>query len=294
MSDKRAGDDFNDRRIWGPEPRYPRVRAYPEEPNAGSTIESGPRLIILAGPCSIESVEHAERSAQAVAAAGRAITSNPLELWLRGGVYRAGTYPPKKDFGLQRLLLRGMSAAARRHKMGNVVEVLDVRQVDEIEPHAAAFQVGARHMQDYALLRELAQSTKTVFLKRAPGATLDEFMGAAEYLAAGRCRPVLIERGSSTHMNHVRWDLSVSLIAAVKRLTGIPILVDASHGTGRRDLVAPMIMAGLAAGADGFLVEVHANPDKSLSDADQAFPESDLKTLFYKAGKLAYFRPNCL
>ena len=189
----------------------------------------------------------------------------------RGGVFRAGTYP-REDFGLKRSLMELWAKTARKHGLKTILEVLDVRQVWDMEPYADAFQVGARHMQDYALLKELASSQRVVTLKRNMGATLDEFLGAAEYLARGKCQPVLIERGGSTNLNHVRWDLSISLIAAVKQITEIPILVDASHGTGRRDLVEPMTLAGIAAGADGFLVEVHPDPEKSLSDADQALP----------------------
>lgn len=163
------------------------------------------------------------------------------------------------------------------------MECLDVRQVDFVARWADAIQVGARHMQDYALLKEVSAIDIPVFLKRNPGSTLDEFLGACEYLAKGKCWPVLIERGGSTHMNHVRWDLSISLIAAVKMMTGIPIIVDASHGTGRRDLVRPMTLAGIAAGADGFLVEVHPDPEKSLSDADQAYPLGRLQDLIIAA-----------
>jgi 3-deoxy-7-phosphoheptulonate synthase len=139
-------------------------------------------------------------------------------------------------------------------------------------------------MQNYTLLRTLGRAKRPVFLKRHHGATLDEFLGAAEHLlTAGLCDPILVERGGVSHLNHVRWDLSISLIAAVKRITAMPIIVDASHGTGRRDLVAPMTLAGMAAGADGFLVEVHPDPDNSLSDADQAYPLNQFGHLWARA-----------
>lgn len=242
---------FDIKRVWGPEPLYPNVLA----------AKGSGEFTIIAGPCSIESPEQVEEIASVLT---RARVS-----FMRGGVFRAGTYP-RKDFGLQVELLRDFRTIANKYGLKTIIEVLDVRDIASIEPYADAFQVGARHMQDYALLKELGRTTKTVTLKRNMGSTMDEFLGAAEYLCKGSCKPILIERGSSSHMNHVRWDLSISLIAAVKRMTGLPIIVDASHGTGRRDLVEPMTLAGVAAGADGFLVEVHPDPAKSLSDADQA------------------------
>lgn len=259
--------DFSAKRTWGPTPLYPDVLKFKAPVRQG--------LICLAGPCSVECPEQMEQVIPVLKACG--VT------YARGGVYRAGTYPGK-TFGLQWDLMREWSRRCREAGLKVVMEVLDLRLAEKMDQYCDAFQVGARHMQDYALLKELSKSQKDVALKRAPGATLDEFLGAAEYLTRGPCRPILIERGSATHMNHVRWDLSISLIAAVKRLTGIPILVDASHGTGRRDLVFPMTMAGVAAGADGFLVEVHPDPEKSLSDADQAYPLAAFPDLLWRAG----------
>lgn len=207
---------------------------------------------------------------------------------MRGGVFRAGTYPPK-EFGLQWQLLHDFSEIARRRGLKVLVEPMDIRLLDAVDPFVDGFQVGARQMQNYALLEALSGTDKLVTLKRNMGATLDEFLGAAEYLLGhSRYTPKvhLVERGSSSFMNHVRWDLSVSTIAAVKTLTGLPVLVDASHGTGRRDLVEPLTLAGVAAGADGFIVEVHPEPEKSLSDADQAFPLQDLPALLRKARRV--------
>lgn len=253
---KRDGtDEFYNQRSWGPAPHYPTVQSIP--------IAKQDALLAIAGPCSIED----ERTTRIIA---RTISQMGGE-YMRGGVFRAGTYPPK-DFGLVRDKWVMFSDVARGHGLKTVVEVLDVSQLGWFEG-AGMIQVGARHMQDYALLNELGKWDKPVLLKRNMGATLDEFLGAAEYLVKDGKRDVwLVERGSSTHMRHVRWDLSCSVIAAVKRITGLPILVDASHGTGRRDLVLSMTLAGLAAGADGYIVEVHPNPYKSLSDAEQAFP----------------------
>lgn len=258
-------NEFTNRREWGPKANYPNVLAYPKQKDD---------LILIAGPCSIESIEQIETVVKALV---------PLKpTFMRGGVYRAGTFPGK-NFGLQRELLFDWAREARRNGLETIVEVLDIRELDIIDRAADAFQVGARHMQDYALLKELSKSNKTVTLKRHPGSTLDEFLGACEYLAGGNCKPILIERGSSSLMRHVRWELSVSLIAAVKEMCNVPILVDSSHGSGRRDLVGPLCYAGLAAGADGMLVEVHPEPCKSLSDSDQAFPLDRLGELVTKA-----------
>ena len=250
------------RRTWGPIPNYPLVKER-------STITPG-GFFDIAGPCSIESDEQANQIAAEIKKHGIK--------WMRGGIYRAGTYPGR-NFGLPLELLKEWWGVEKGDGLKSVVEVLDVREISIIDQYADAFQVGARHMQDYALLKELSRTSKPVTIKRSPGSTLDEFLGAVEYLCGGSCYPIMIERGGSTHHTHVRWDLSISIIAAVKKITGIPILVDASHGTGRRDLVLPMTLAGIAAGADGFLVETHPDPDGSLSDADQAYPLSEFGKL---------------
>ena len=268
-----AGDmtaiDFNARRSWGPTPNYPLAK------ERSAVIPAW--FFDIAGPCSIESAEQTNQIASEIKKHGIK--------WMRGGVYRAGTYPGR-SFGLQLGLLKEWSAVAKGHGLRIVVEVLDVRELSVIDQYADAFQVGARHMQDYALLKELSRTTKPVTIKRSPGSTLDEFLGAVEYLCCGLCYPIMIERGGSTHHTHVRWDLSISLIAAIKKITGIPILVDASHGTGRRDLVLPMTLAGIAAGAAGFLVETNPDPDHSLSDADQAYPLSEFGKLVESVGAI--------
>lgn len=250
--------------LW-PTPNYPRVETYPKQKDS---------FIVLAGPCSIESPEQVEEIAAE-------ISQYPIT-FMRGGVYRAGTYP-REEFGLQRDLLFDWKEIAKKHKLDIVVEVLDIRLLDVIDRAADAFQIGARHMQDYALLKEISKTPKTVFLKRNMGAKLDEFLGACEYLLQGSCKPVLIERGSSSYHDHVRWELSVSTIAAIKNKCHVPIIVDASHGSGRRSLVLPLTLSGIAAGADGFLVETHPTPDLSLSDANQAYPLEDFGHIFDKA-----------
>lgn len=259
-------NEFAFRRVWGPTPKYPLVQSY---------VPLKKEFIAIAGPCSVENEEQIKQVAEAVAKSGAT--------HLRGGIFRAGTYPGK-NFGLvEEKLLKAFQSAAHDNGLKNIIEVLDYSfgPLGVVEQYADCFQVGARSMQNYSLLRRLGRYNKQVFLKRHPGCTLDEWLGSAEHLLVeGNCHPVLIERGSSTHANHVRWDLSISMIPAIQKITQIPIVVDASHGTGRRDLVGPMTLAGVAAGANGVLVEVHPEPEKSLSDADQAInPESFSKLM---------------
>lgn len=249
-------NEFSFKRTWGPKINYPMVLEYqpPERP-----------FIKIAGPCSVESREHIRTMAKIVSECGAT--------HLRGGLFRAGTYPGSNFGWVDKKLIEASYEAAEWHGLQNIVEILDYgdrQSFNHVIQHAHCLQVGARQMQNYTLLTELAMTGKTIFLKRNPGSTMDEWLGSAEYIIKNGGHPVLIERGSSTHMNHVRWDLSISIIPAVKTVTRVPIVVDASHGTGRRDLVRWMTMAGVAAGADGCLVEVHSDPENSLSDADQA------------------------
>lgn len=245
------------KRTFGPEPHYPEVLEY----------RTLPHLTIIAGPCSIESYEQIQKSAEAVADICRAVPH--AEVYMRGGVFRAGTYPPP-SFGMGWALLKTWKGIARENGLAINVEVLDLRDFERIAEYADAIQVGARQSQGYALLKEVRRFKGPVFLKNGTGMKIDEILGACEYLMDGNCRPHLIIRGSSTFHNHVRWDLSVSLIPAIKALTKVPVIVDPSHGTGRRDLVTPVGRAGMAAGADGILVEMHPKPDESVSDAEQA------------------------
>lgn len=263
-------EGFQRKRTWGPKPKYPRVLAHPRAESGG--------LMVIAGPCSIESPERTAQIADFLAAQG-------VE-WMRGGVFRCGTYPPQTVYGMRWDLLAEFSKVARAWGLKVLVEPVDMRLLDNVDPYVDGFQVGARQMQNYPLLEALSHTPKVVTLKRNMGAKLDEWLGAAEYLLSGSQaspRVHLVERGISTFNDHVRWTLDVSAIAAVKKLSGLPVLVDASHGTGRRDLVEPLTLAGIAAGADGFMIEVHPDPEQSRSDADQAFPMEDFPSLFKTA-----------
>lgn len=271
--------DLRFKRSWGPLPTYPRVRGW-DNPY--------PRFTVIAGPCSIESEDQVLACAQHLA---KLKDQLPLgcDLYMRGGIFRAGTYPGQR-FGLQPSLMLSWRNICLRHGLKNVVEVIDLRQIEQIEPFCDALQVGARQGQGYVLLKEMSKTTKPVFLKNGAGMTLDEILGALEYLALGQCQPRLILRGSSSFHNHVRWDLSLSLIPAIKGITKIPVIVDPSHGTGRRDLVRDMGLAGVAAGSDGILVEMHPDPDKSLSDAEQALSLEDGRNLLLDASALNIYR----
>lgn len=261
---------FLKKRTWGPTPKYERVENY-KRINYGH--------IFIAGPCSVETEKQIHEIAEAVASFG----ANHL----RGGVFRAGTYPGAAFGWVDEKLIQAYYNAAKKNNLKNIIEILDYSDFEWVLKYCDCVQVGARQMQNYTLLKKLAETGKRVFLKRNPGSTLDEFLGAAEWLLYHGCKDlVLIERGGSTNLNHVRWDLSISIIPSVKLMTNIPIIVDASHGTGRRDLVEPMTLAGIAAGADGCLVEVHTSPKDSLSDSDQAIEPSDYVMILSKAKEI--------
>jgi 3-deoxy-7-phosphoheptulonate synthase len=265
-------NEFALRRSWGPKLKYERVLNY---------IPRDKEFYVIAGPCSVESKEQIDEISSHISSCGAT--------HLRGGLFRAGTYPGA-NFGMVDLsLIEAFANAARKNNLKTIIEVLDYspKTFDLINEYADCLQIGCRSLQHYTLLRKAGATKKAIFLKRHPGATIDEWLGACEHLlVGGDCHPVLIERGSSSHMSHVRWDLSISIIPAVKEICQVPILVDGSHGTGRRDLVEPMTLAGIAAGADGCLIEVHPNPQKSLSDADQAVTKEKFKQIMNKVIKL--------
>lgn len=250
-------NEFAMKRNFGPKPKYHRVLNY-KHPHDNFTF--------IAGPCSVESKDQIDEIAKMVAIHGAT--------HLRGGVFRGGTYYPEENFGWVDIkLIKAYQDAAHEWGMKNIIEILDYsnKSLETYLGYADCFQVGARQMQNYTLLKILGSYGKPVFLKRHPGSTLDEWLGAAEYILSSGCKELyLIERGSVSHENHVRWNLSVSMIPAVQQITNIPVIVDASHGTGRADLVSPMTLSGIAAGANGCLVETHPHPRESLSDADQA------------------------
>ncbi|MHA1676153.1 MAG: 3-deoxy-7-phosphoheptulonate synthase [Candidatus Njordarchaeales archaeon] len=218
-------------------------------------------LVVIGGPCVIESPEQVDKIVPEIA---KEIT------FFRGGVFRAGTYPPKK-IGWNFELLKYYHQRCEEYGKTNIVDVLDYRDIDRIEPYLGAFQVGMRAAQNYALLDELSKQEKPVFLKRGAWQTVDEWLGSLEYLVRrGKRNVFLIERGIVGLDNHTRYSLCLSSIPAVKEICNVSIIVDACHGTGRRDIVPAMTFAGVAAGADGILLETHYDPENAMgADAVQ-------------------------
>jgi len=237
----------------------------------GNLEIGGSRVAIMAGPCSVESREQIERSAEVVARAGAAV--------IRGGAFKPRSSPYAFQ-GLGEEGLKLLRAAADRHGLLVVSEVMDQTQIPLVGEYADILQVGARNMQNYTLLRELGKLRKPVLLKRGISATIEELLLSAEYiLAGGNYDVILCERGIRTFETYTRNTMDISAIPVVKSLSHLPIVADPSHGTGRRDKVAPMARAAVAAGADGLLMEVHPDPDHALSDGAQSLRPEQFQEL---------------
>jgi 3-deoxy-7-phosphoheptulonate synthase len=225
----------------------------------------GDEVIVMAGPCSAESEAQVETTAAAVKRAGAKV--------LRGGAFKPRSSPYSfQGLGEPGLLM--LRAAADRHDLRLITEVMELNDIALIDRYADIFQVGARNMQNYPLLRELGHARKPVMVKRGISATIEEWLLSAEYvLAGGNTQVMLCERGIRTFENYTRNTLDISAIPVVQKLSHLPVIADPSHGTGRRDKVAPMARAAVAAGADGLLIEVHNDPDHARSDGAQSlFP----------------------
>ncbi|MDH4066862.1 MAG: 3-deoxy-7-phosphoheptulonate synthase [Acidobacteriota bacterium] len=231
----------------------------------GDTRIGGDEVIVIAGPCSAESEAQVSATAATVKRAGAKM--------LRGGAFKPRSSPYSFQ-GLGEEGLRLLRGAASTHGLKLVTEVMDISQIEVIDRYVDVFQVGARNMQNFTLLRELGKVRKPVLLKRGISATIEEWLLSAEYvLAGGNMQVILCERGIRTFETATRNTLDISAIPIVKQLSHLPVFVDPSHGTGRRDKVAPMARAAVAAGADGLLIEVHCDPDHALSDGAQSlFP----------------------
>jgi 3-deoxy-7-phosphoheptulonate synthase len=222
----------------------------------------GATLAVCAGPCSVESREQLEVTAAAVSRAGANV--------LRGGAFKPRTSPYAFQ-GLGEEGLRFLRDAADRYGLAVVTEVLDPRDVELVAKYTDVLQIGARNMQNFTLLREVGSVHNPVLLKRGIAATIDEWLMAAEYIyVAGNHEIVLCERGIRSYDTQTRNLLDLSAVPVVQQLTHLPIIVDPSHGTGVRSLVAPMSLAAVAAGADGLIVEVHPNPAAAFSDGPQS------------------------
>jgi 3-deoxy-7-phosphoheptulonate synthase len=231
----------------------------------GDVRVGGDEVIVIAGPGSAETEEQVNATAAAVKRAGAKV--------LRGSAFKPRSSPYSfQGLGEQGLVM--LRAAANEHGLKLVSEVTDVSHIPLIEKYCDMFQVGARNMQNFTLLRELGRTRKPVLLKRGIAATIEEWLLSAEYvLTGGNGQVILCERGIRTFESYTRNTLDISAIPVVKKLSHLPIVVDPSHGTGRRDKVAPMARAAVAAGADGLIIEVHWDPDHAQSDGAQSmFP----------------------
>ena len=222
----------------------------------------GKNLVVIAGPCSVETEEQLMQSAEAVKASGAKL--------LRGGAFKPRTSPYAFQ-GLGEDGLKLLAKAREKTGLGIVTEVMESAEVDLVADYADLLQVGARNMQNTKLLRALSKIRKPILLKRNFSATLNEFLMSAEYLlSGGNDGVILCERGIRTFVEYTRNTLDLNIVPAIKQLSHLPIIVDPSHGTGRTDLILPMSRAAIACGADGLIVEVHPNPAKAFSDGDQS------------------------
>jgi 3-deoxy-7-phosphoheptulonate synthase len=231
----------------------------------------GPEVIVMAGPCSVESKDQLFAVAEHISKAGARV--------LRGGAFKPRSSPYSfQGLGLEALKL--LREAGDKFGMLVISEVMEISQIAMMLPYIDILQVGARNMQNFNLLRELGKVKKPILLKRGIAATLEELLLSAEYImAGGNYQVMLCERGIRTFETYTRNTMDISAIPIIKKLSHLPMTADPSHGTGRRDKVAPMARASLAAGADALLIEVHHDPDRALSDGAQSlFPKqfSDL------------------
>lgn len=231
----------------------------------------GKTVVVMAGPCSVESEDQMEKAAAAVKKAGATI--------MRGGAFKPRTGPYAFE-GLGEEGLKIMRKVCDKHDLVMVTEVLDPRDVDLVLKYTDILQIGARNMQNFNLLKEVGKIRKPVLLKRGMSATIEEFLLAAEYIMSrGNHEVILCERGIRTFEQDTRNTLALATVPIVKDLSHLPIIVDPSHGTGRKNLIAPMSRAAIACGADGLMIEVHPNPSEAKSDADQSLNCEEFKKL---------------
>jgi len=240
----------------------------------------GKRIIVMAGPCSVESHEKLREIASHVKKAGATV--------LRGGAFKPRTSP--YDFqGLGEEGLKILSEVGKEFGLLTVTEIMDAKDIDVICRYVDILQLGARNMQNHSLLKEVGKLKKPVLLKRGMSATIKEWLMSAEYLLAnGNYDVILCERGIRTFETATRNTLDINAVAVVKKLSHLPIMIDPSHGTGVRDYVASAAKAGIAAGCDGLIIEVHQNPEEAFSDGEQSLLPNQFEQLMKDLGKLAH------
>jgi 3-deoxy-7-phosphoheptulonate synthase len=245
----------------------------------GEVSFGGTAIAMVAGPCAIETREQAFTVAERVKKAGAKL--------FRGGAYKPRTSPYSFQ-GLGEPGLKILAEVRDKFGLGIVTEAIDNESLELVEKYADVIQIGARNMQNFSLLKRAGKSPKPVLLKRGMSATLDDFLLAAEYvLSEGNYNVILCERGVRTFSDHTRNTLDLSVIPAVQRRSHLPIVVDPSHGTGKRSKVLPLSRAAVAAGADGLLVEVHHDPDRALSDGMQSILPDEFEQLLKEVRQIA-------
>jgi len=246
---------------------------------SGDVAFGGSTLAIVGGPCAVETREQTFAIARCIKAAGARL--------FRGGAYKPRTSPYSFQ-GLGEPGLQILASVREEFGMGIVTEAIDNESLDLVEKYADVVQIGARNMQNFSLLKRAGRSQKPVLLKRGMSATLDEFLMAAEYvMSEGNYNVILCERGVRTFSDFTRNTLDLSVIPAVQKRSHLPIIVDPSHGTGKRHKVLPLSRAAVAVGADGLLVEVHHDPDRALSDGMQSIPPEEFRQLISEARAIA-------
>ncbi|MCI6753005.1 MAG: 3-deoxy-7-phosphoheptulonate synthase [Selenomonas bovis] len=239
--------------------------------DVGGVKIGGEHLTVMAGPCAVESEDQLKEAARCVREGGAQ--------FLRGGAFKPRTSP--YDFqGLAEKGLKMLREAADENGLKVVTEIVDKDDMELIGTYADVYQVGARNMQNFQLLKALGKAKKPVMLKRGLSSTISEWLNAAEYIAAGGNENIILcERGIRTYETFTRNTLDLSAVAAVKELSHLPIIVDPSHGTGRWQMVRPMARAAIAAGADGLIIEVHPHPEVALSDGNQSLTPKNFNRL---------------
>jgi 3-deoxy-7-phosphoheptulonate synthase len=246
---------------------------------AGEVIVGGKHIAMVAGPCAVESEEQCFAIAERVKKTGVRL--------FRGGAYKPRTSPYSFQ-GLGEAGVKILAKVRAKYGLGIVTEAIDNESLDLVEEYADVIQIGARNMQNFSLLKRAGRAKKPVLLKRGMSATLDEFLMAAEYiLSEGNYNVMLCERGVRTFSDYSRNTLDLTIVPAVKKRSHLPILVDPSHGTGRRHKVLPLSRAAVAVGADGLLVEVHHEPDKALSDGMQSILPEEFAVLAEEVRQIA-------
>ncbi|WKV10128.1 3-deoxy-7-phosphoheptulonate synthase [Thermoanaerobacterium sp. CMT5567-10] len=238
----------------------------------------GGNFVMMAGPCAVESYEQMIEAAKAVKKSGAKI--------LRGGAYKPRSSPYSFQ-GLEEEGLKILNAVGRETGMVTITEIVSSSHIDKVSQYADILQVGSRNMQNFELLKEIGKSNMPVLLKRGLSSTIEEWLNAAEYIMKeGNPNVILCERGIRTFETYTRNTLDLNAVAAVKNLSHLPVIVDPSHGTGRRDLIAPLSRAAVAVGADGLIIEVHPHPDIALSDGAQSLTPEEFDKVCSEVNKI--------